>query len=125
MGGSATLAGVSVDWMAGPITTPMVATIGVIPLLHSIFDVIPAEATPLGAGAQQRKARTTANRPATNHTSQEHSTLFFVHVDRGGSDLPAEASQLLAAVINRAIATHRSASKPIRDTAHTLTRECC
>jgi hypothetical protein len=102
MSGIATLAGASVDWTAGPTAMPMVTTIGVIPLSHSVFSVTPTATTALGASAQQRKAWTAANLLAANHTPLAHTTLSFTHAHRSGSASSAEASQLLATVINRA-----------------------
>jgi hypothetical protein len=124
MSGMATLAGASVDHMTGPIAMPMVATIGVILLVHPIFDVVPAAIAPVGAGAQRRRANTTVNRLATNHAPLAYSILPFTRADHGGRDLSAEAPRLSTTSINRAVANHQSGSNPIGDTANTLVRGC-
>jgi hypothetical protein len=85
----ATLAGASIDYMTGPIAIPMAATIGVILLLHSIFDIILMAIAPVSAGIQQRRASTPVDRPATNHTSLAYSTLRFTRAADGGGDVSA------------------------------------
>jgi hypothetical protein len=120
----ATLPRASVDYTTGPIAIPTVATIDVILLLHSIFDVIPVAIAPISAGVQRRRASTTVNRLATNHTPLAYSTLPFTRADRMGPDLSAEALRLSTTAINRAIANHRSSSNPIGATANSLVLGC-
>jgi hypothetical protein len=110
--------------MTGPIAIPMVATIGAILLLHSIFDAIPAAIARVSASIQQLRTSTTGNRLATNHTPLAYSTLPFTRADHGGRDLPTGAPRLNTTAINRAIANHQSGSNPISDTANTPVRGC-
>lgn len=98
MSGIATLANASVHQVAGPIVMPMATIIGVIPLMYWIFGCIPAASALASAGVQQRKASTTGNRLAANHTSLAHSTSLL---------------------------THPSDRKPTRGTVYALTRRCC
>jgi hypothetical protein len=124
MSGMATLAGASIDHTTGPIAVPTVAIIGVILLLHSIFDVMPAAIAPVSAGVQRRRASTTVNRSAANYTPMAYSALPFTRADPGSRDLSAEALRLSTTSINRVIANHQSGSNPIGDTANTLARGC-
>lgn len=124
MSGMATLAGASVDHMTGAIAIPMVATIGVILLSHSIFDVNLATMAPVSASLERRIASTTANRSATDHTPLAYSSLLFTHADHRDPDLSAEARRLSTTAINRAIANHQLGSNSIGDTANSVVRGC-
>ncbi|MBO0883364.1 MAG: hypothetical protein J2P17_24120 [Mycobacterium sp.] len=120
----ATSGGASVDHMTGPIAILIVANIGVILLLHAVFDVITAATAPASAGVQQRRASTTVNRAAANYTPLAYGTLPFTRADHRRRDLSAEAPRLRTTATNRAVAIHQSGSNPINDTANTLTPGC-
>jgi hypothetical protein len=97
MSRTVTLPRPSLDQMAGPIATPKAATMRVILLTHSIFDVASVACAPAGAGFDRRIARTTGIRPATIHTPLARSPLRL---------------------------THGSGRKPIGDTAPALALGC-
>jgi hypothetical protein len=84
-----TITGRFVESAAGLITTPWPATIGILLLLHRIFDLVPARAHPPVRLFNARVRGAQVDRAASNQTPLVHSVSPMAHTGQHSDGAPA------------------------------------